>query len=153
MHDHSKKKKHCYWNKHLKISFQNFIEVKYKHRLGGNGWIKQREKNDDQYERHRGSCNPKGRSCEGEVWGDRKAGNVQLESDWPVQRRILLVHALWFFPHDYNPANGQRVLQSISHGFSQQSIPSLQPQWARVRGKSLQVMMSWSLDQKLVIAS
>lgn len=45
------------------------------------------------------------------------------------------------------------MLHSISHGFSQQSIPSLQPQWARVRGKSLQVTMSWSLDQKLVIAS
>lgn len=53
---------------------------------------------------------------------------------------------------DYNPANGQQVLQSISHGLSQQSIPSLQPQWARV-GKSLQVTTSWSLDQKLVIAS
>lgn len=42
--------------------------MKYKHRLGGNGWIKQTEKNDEQYERHRGSCNPKGLSCEGEVW-------------------------------------------------------------------------------------
>lgn len=60
--------------------------MKYKHRLGGNGWIKQTEKNDEQYERHRGSCNPKGLSCEGEVWGERKAGNVQLEFDWPVQR-------------------------------------------------------------------
>lgn len=84
--------------------------------------------------------------------GERGKQKCTTEFWLACTERILLV-CFVILPSWLQPSQWTTSVTKYFHGLSQQSIPSLQPQWARSQGEIFQVTTPWSLDQKLVIAS